>query len=114
MKPYVALIWIVLAVIMFSYLIFHNIRMTKVLRAVMEITENSRNRCETLLDEMKKCTDKKEKKLILKKFETEEKEIRELFSKEKEWPGQGKRIREHLNMIKGYRIAAKEIAGREN
>lgn len=112
MKPYIAVVWIILAVVMLIYLIYHNIKMTRVLRTVLEITESSRGRCEALLGKMKSCLNEKEQKVILKELDTEEKKMNKLFASEKEWPGQGKRIKEHLKIVKEYRITAKKTAER--
>ena len=34
----------------------------------------------------------------------------EIFSKKEDWPGQGKKIREHLKIVKEYRRKAKKLA----
>ncbi len=110
MKPYVALIWIFLAAVMLIYLVCHNIRMTKILRKVLELTEESKERCVNLLERMKSCPYSKEQRDILKEYEKEEQTMTEIFSRKEEWPEQGKKIREHLEIIKEYKRKAKKLA----
>lgn len=110
MKPQAALVWIILAAVMLAYLIYHNIKMTKILRRVLKLTAESKDRCVNLLDRMKSCSDRKEQKAILKEYEAEEQRMTEIFAKKEEWPGQGKKIREHLRTVKEYGKKAKELA----
>ncbi|MEY8508270.1 hypothetical protein AALA78_08565 [Lachnospiraceae bacterium 42-17] len=110
MKPQTALVWIILAVLMLAYLIYYNIKMTKILRKVLKLTDESKDRCVSLLDRMRSCTDRKEQKDILREYEAEEQKMTEIFSKKEDWPGQGKKIREHLKIVKEYRRKAKKLA----
>ncbi|WP_072525187.1 hypothetical protein [Clostridium sp. Marseille-P3244] len=110
MKTYTALIWIVLAVAMLCYLIWRNIRLTKVLRNVMDLTSQSRTKCDGLIAKMQSCRDQKERVYIMQQLLDEEKGQRELFADEKKWPGQRKRIREHLQSLREYIVAADEIS----
>ena len=81
MKPQTALVWIILAVLMLAYLIYYNIKMTKILRKVLKLTDESKDRCVSLLDRMRSCTDRKEQKDILREYEAEEQKMTEIFSK---------------------------------
>lgn len=109
MKTYTACIWIILAVLMLGYLIWRNIRLTKILRRAMDEIDESRKRCDRLIQQLQSCEDAKERMYLMQKMREEEKAQRELFADEKEWPGQRKRIREHMQDLRDYLMAADEI-----
>lgn len=109
MKTYTALIWIILAIAMLCYLVWRNVRLTKILRKVMDLTSESRAKCDDLIARMQLCQDQKERVYIMQQLRDEERRQRELFADEKKWTGQRKRIREHLQNLREYIVAADEI-----
>lgn len=109
MKSYMALLWIILAVLMLLYLIRRNIKMTKILREVLKIIETSEEKCDRLLELMRNSDDKKERQHIMRELLAEERRICNLFGEEDKWSGQGRRIREYIRKMKDYITAAKEI-----
>jgi hypothetical protein len=95
-------IWIALAVACLIYLIYRNVKLSRILNEVLSIIDESTQKCEEILAEIQKYSEPKIKREMVTRLIEEERRITNLFSDDKRWKGQAKRIKEYKKTISQY------------
>lgn len=102
MDSLISCLWIALGIAMMVYLFFRNRKYTRVLTQALNLTEASAQHCEDILSNLRNEGSSAERRKLLRELEAERTHIQGIFSYEKNWPGQAKRIKTHLNRVNSY------------
>lgn len=102
MDTLISCLWIALGIAMMVYLFFRNRKYTRVLTQALNLTEVSAQHCEDILSNLRNEGNRAECNKLLRELEEERTHIQGIFSHEKDWPGQAKRIKTHLSRVNSY------------
>jgi hypothetical protein len=109
MDTLISCLWIAAGLAMMVYLVFRNRKYTRVLTSALELTEDSVQRCEHALLSIQTEHDRTARGKLLGTLDQERTRIHTIFQCEKEWPGQAKRIKAHLERVDAYIDAGRAL-----
>lgn len=91
-------IWLFIGLLVFGYIIYHNVRLQRITNKVIDMIDQSKDYCNSLVEEAKSAGKETKQRLIIE-LENEINRFSKI-KKDKNFPQQGPRIDRHIREIR--------------